>query len=139
MARYYSPSDTNIDKIGIPPDKQVAYPTFTPEQEKAYSDLMNSTVIADYVERNPDMSESDISSYASTLAKTYPLELRVLRKIIRNEVERTKPTRLYDLDYDLQLNEALRILKEEDFKSLIKHTKTLKELQAESSSEKSNK
>ena len=139
VARYYSPSDTNIDKVGIPPDKEVAYPTFTPEQEKAYSDLMNSTVIADYVERHPDMTENDISSYASTLAKTYPLELRVLRKIIRNEVERIKPTRLYDLDYDLQLNEALRILKEEDFKSLIKHTKTLKELQAESSSEKGNK
>ena len=136
VARYYSPSDMNIDKIGIPPDKAIAYPIFTPEQEKAYADLMNSTVIADYVEQHPDMDEKAVADYAETLVKTYPLELRVLRKIIRNEVERLKPTRLYDLDYDIQLNEALRILKEEDFATLIKSTKTLKELQEESSAEK---
>ena len=136
VARYYSPSDTNIDKIGIPPDREVAYPTFTPEQETAYSNLMNSTTIADYVESHPDMSEADISDYATVLSKNYPLETRVLRKIVRNEVERLKPTRLYDLDYDLQLKETLRILREEDFFDLIKNTKTLKELQAEKQAEK---
>jgi len=135
VARYYSPSDTNIDKIGIPPDREVSYPTFTPEQETAYANLMNSTTVADYVEGHPDMSEADISDYAAGLSKNYPLELRVLRKIVRNEVERLKPTRLYDLDYDLQLKEALRILKEENFFDLIKNTKTLKELQAEKQAE----
>ena len=36
---------------------------------------------------------------------------------------------LYDLDYDIQLNEAISILKNEKFSDLIKNTKTLKELQ----------
>ena len=61
----------------------------------------------------------------------YPLESRVIRKIIRNEVERTKPSRLYDLDYDVQLNEAIRLLTKDDVKNLIKKTKTLKQLQSE--------
>ncbi|MBR1912766.1 MAG: peptidase S41, partial [Treponema sp.] len=54
------------------------------------------------------------------------------RKIVRNEVERTKKPRLYDLDYDLQLNAALDMFANEDVRALSKSAKTLKEIQAES-------
>lgn len=131
IARYYTPSDTNIDKVGIPPDREIKYPEFTPDEEKAYLDLTKSATIEKYVEAHPNMTEKSIASYAETLQKTYNLELRVLRKVIRNEVERTKPTALYDLDYDTQLNSALKILATEDFNALVKSTKTLKELQQE--------
>ncbi len=131
IARYYTPSDTNIDKIGIPPDLEVKYPEFTEEEEKAFLDLANDNVIAQYVEAHPDMSEAQIASYATTLSVKYKLEKRVLRKLIRNEVEHKKPARLYDLDYDIQLNEALKILNQGNFKTLVKNTKTLKQLQTE--------
>ncbi len=131
IARYYTPSDTNIDKIGIPPDLEVKYPEFTEQEEKAFLDLANENVIAKYVEAHPNMSEAQISAYASSLAVNYKLERRVLRKLIRNEVEHTKPARLYDLDYDIQLNEALKILEKGNFKTLVKNTKTLKQLQTE--------
>ena len=131
VARYYSPSDSNIDKVGIPPDREISYPQFTEEEEQAFVDLMNSEEVADYVEQHPNMTEDDISFYAEQLRKTYPLESRTLRKIIRNETDRTKPSRLYDLDYDLQLNEALYILEHEDFKALMSTTKTLKDLEQE--------
>ena len=85
------------------------------------------------------MSEEDIAAYANVLHLAYPVENRVIRKIIRNEVDRTKPARLYDLDYDLQLNEAIKILKTEDMKALMKSTKTLKQLQAEVKAEQSEK
>ncbi len=131
VARYYSPSDSNIDKVGIPPDREISYPQFTEEEEQAFVDLMNSEEVADYVEQHPNMTEDDISFYAEQLRETYPLESRTLRKIIRNETDRTKPSRLYDLDYDLQLNEALYILEHEDFKALMSTTKTLKDLEQE--------
>lgn len=129
VARYYSPSDTNIDKIGIVPDREVKYPEFSDDEDKAFADLMKSEKISSYVENHQDMTEEDIASYAQSLCQEYPLEERVLRKLIRNEVYRTKPALLYDLDYDLQLNEALRIFAEEDFDALMKDTKTLQELQ----------
>lgn len=138
VARYYSPSDTNIDKVGIKPDKQVSYEEFTEDEEKAYAELMKADVIAPYVENHPTMTEKDISSYAEELYKKYPFDKRVIRKLIRNEYDRTQPARLYDLDYDIQLNEALRILKEEDFSKLMKNTKTLKELEAEAEKEKAS-
>ena len=54
-----------------------------------------------------------------------------MRRLIRIEVGRTKEPQLYDLDFDVQLNAALEILREGNFKKLVKSTKTLKELQEE--------
>ena len=131
MARYYTPSDVNIDKIGIPPDLEVLFPELTDEEEKAYVDLLNSMVIENYVMDHADMNESDISRYAGELAKTYNLTGSLLRRLVRLEVQRTKGTATYDLDYDIQLNAAIDILKNGSFSQLIKNTKTLKDLQDE--------
>ena len=75
------------------------------------------------------MSEDDISVYAKALTYTYKLEEKLLRRLIRIEVERTRDSSLYDLDYDDQLNEAIKIIETEDFEELVKSTQTLKELQ----------
>ena len=137
MARYYTPSDTNIDKIGIPPDQEIAYPKLTEENEKTYAALIESNAIANYVENHPDMTEEQIASFADELKKTYSLDIRLLRRLVRIQATRTKPTALYDLDYDIQLKAALELLdKTKDFKSLVKKTKTLKELQQEAEKEK---
>lgn len=129
MARYYTPSDTNIDKIGIAPDREVAFPPMTETDEKAYADLISADVINSYVDSHPNMTERDIASYAQTLSKTYALDQRLLRRLIRLRVSRLSGTALYDLDYDVQLNAALDILKKENFTTLMRSTKTLKELQ----------
>ncbi|QTQ15516.1 S41 family peptidase [Treponema parvum] len=135
VARYYTPSDTNIDKIGIPPDREVLHPELTEEEEKNFSEMMKENVVAKYVESHPDMSEKDIASYADVLYKKYPFDVRTMRRIIRMEVYRTKGMPSYDLDYDIQLNEAIGILEKENFRELMRSSKTLKELQ-EAASEK---
>lgn len=131
IARYYTPSDSNIDKIGIPPDLEIKYPTLTEEEEKAYSDLMNSNKIDELIEKNPKMTESEIKFNAEELKKTYNLDSRLLRRLIRMQIWRYEPSHIYDLDYDIQLNKALDILKNENFTELVHSTKTLKELQEE--------
>ena len=129
VARYYTPSDVNIDKTGIMPDREVTYPEFSEEEEKAFGELMDSDEISAYVEEHSDMSEADIAAYSEVLEKKYPLEPRVIRKIVRNNVDHTKPMRLYDLDYDIQLNAALDIIKNENFTELMTSSKTLAEMQ----------
>ncbi len=127
MARYYTPSDTNIDKIGIPPDLEILYPEFSEEEALIYVDLLTSDVISDYVQKNQGMSESDITAYAKVLAKDYALEENTLRRLIRMKAY---PDALYDLDFDVQLIEALKILENPDFENLVSSAKTLSELQA---------
>lgn len=128
MARYYSPSDTNIDKIGIAPDREVAFPPMTEADEKAYTSLIKDDAINSYVDAHPNMTEKDIAAFAQTLRKTYPLDERLLRRLVRLRATRTKTAAVYDLDYDIQLNAALDILRNEDFAALMKTTKTLKEM-----------
>lgn len=130
-SRYYTPSGANINKIGIPPDREVLYPVLSEDEEKAYIDLLNSGEIEKYAEDHPDMTLADAEAFAKTLGKTYKLEDRVLRKLVRNQYYRKHTEPLYDLDYDIQLNEAIRIIRKENFNSLMKKTKTIIELQAE--------
>lgn len=131
IAKYYTPSDTNIHGIGIPPDREVLFPEFSEEEEKIYMELLKSEKISKYVESHPGMTEAQIAAYAKQLVKEYRLEERLLRRLIRLEVGKTKPAELYDLDFDLQLNAALDIIKKENFAKLMKNTKTLKQLQEE--------
>lgn len=136
MARYYTPTDVNIDKIGIPPDLEVKnVETMTPEEEEAYTKLILSNIITETVDKNPNMKESDISAEAKKIAKTYPIEERLIRRLLRIQVQRTQPAALYDLDYDLQLCKAIEIIQNGNYNDLLKKTKTLKELQSEVNSE----
>ena len=132
MARYYTPSDMNIDKIGIPPDQEVKnLKEFTPEEEKIYVDLVNSETITKAAESKPNMSEADIAMEAAKIAKDYPLDERLIRRLIRIQVQKTQPSVLYDLDYDLQLNAAIKVVQNKDFETMLQNTKTLRQLQEE--------
>lgn len=132
MARYYTPSDMNIDKIGIPPDLEIKnLKEFTEEEEKLYVDLIKSEIIDKAAESKPNMTEADIALEAAAIAKKYPLNERLIRRLIRIQVQKTQPSVLYDLDYDLQLNEALKVIQSKDYSTMLKNTKTLRELQEE--------
>lgn len=132
MARYYTPSDMNIDKIGIPPDLEIRnLKEFTEDEEKIYVDLIKSEIINKAAESKPNMTEADIALEAAAIAKKYPLNERLIRRLIRIQVQKTQPSVLYDLDYDLQLNEALKVIQSKDYSTMLKNTKTLRELQEE--------
>ena len=132
MARYYTPSDMNIDKIGIPPDLEIKnLKEFTEDEEKTYVDLIKSEIINKAAESKPNMTEADIALEAAAIAKKYPLNERLIRRLIRIQVQKTQPSVLYDLDYDLQLNEALKVIQSKDYSTMLKNTKTLRELQEE--------
>ena len=131
MARYYTPSDVNIDKIGIPPDLEITnMESLTKEQEDNYVKLVEDRVIEKLVEDNSEMTEKQIAEKAKVISNDTKIDARIIRKIIRNQVTKYS-TPLYDLDYDLQLNEAIKIVSNPDFNTLLKKTKTLKQLQQE--------
>lgn len=132
MARYYTPSDTNIDKIGIPPDLEIKNVNdFSKEEEETYVNLINSNIITQTVEKYAGMKESEIAAEAEKIAETYPIDTRLIRRMLRIQVQRLLPAPLYDMDYDLQLHEAIKIVNQSDFNELVKSTKTLKQLQEE--------
>jgi carboxyl-terminal processing protease len=132
-ARYYTPSDVNIDKIGIPPDRLVKFPEYTEADAEKLSELINSNKISSFVGSNPKASAAQIEAFAKTLEKEYSLDIALLKRLVRNEQNRTVIAPVYDLEYDVQLQEAVNILNSGNYRSLMQTTKTLKVLQEEAS------
>jgi len=130
MARYYTPSDANIDKLGIPPDREILLPELSEDEEKALSELFQTTKLADLVGGRDKLSGAEAETLAKELAKSYKVNLRVLKKLVVQEFYRTHISPLYDLEYDNQLKAAVDILLKEDMKALLKTTKTVRELQS---------
>jgi len=130
-AHYYTPSDVNINKIGIPPDREVKFPEYTEENAVKMNELVNSNKIPEFASKNPQASAAQIEAFAKTLEKDYKLDLSLLKRLIRNELNRTVIAPVYDLEYDIQLQEAVNILRNGSYPQLMKNYKTLKALQEE--------
>jgi carboxyl-terminal processing protease len=130
-ARYYTPSDVNIDKIGIPPDREVLFPEFSDEDAEKLNALITDNRIPAFVEANPNADSEAVSAFARELSGAYELDFSLLRRLVRNEQNRTSIAPVYDLEYDVQLREAVDILQQGNYGQLMGTTKTLRELQNE--------
>jgi carboxyl-terminal processing protease len=130
-ARYYTPSDVNIDHIGIPPDRLVKFPEFTDDDSEKLNRLIADNKIPTFVKDNPQATVAQFNNFAQSLAREYKLDLTLLKRLIRNEQNRTVIAPVYDLEYDVQLQEAVDILKGGTYRTLMQTTKTLKALQEE--------
>jgi carboxyl-terminal processing protease len=131
-ARYYTPSDVNIDKVGIPPDREVLFPEFTAEESENLSQLIKARAIPLFVEEHPNAGKAETEAFSQQLQAEYALQALLVDRLIRDEQNRTVISPVYDLDYDIQLQEAVKVLREENFPRLIQSTKTLRVLQEES-------
>ncbi|MDR1506188.1 MAG: S41 family peptidase [Treponema sp.] len=134
-ARYYTPSGVNIDKIGIPPDREVLFPEFSPESAGKLAQLIQENKIPEFVQANPGAQAAKINVFVQELNSLYGLDEGLLRRLVRNEQNRTVIAPVYDLEYDVQLQEAVNILRNGSYGELMKTTKTLKTLQDEADSE----
>ncbi|MDR0320618.1 MAG: S41 family peptidase [Treponema sp.] len=130
-ARYYTPSDANIDKIGIPPDREVRFPEYTEADAEKMNELINANKIPEFAEQNPQATPAQIDVFAQRLRQEYNLDLPLLRRLIRNELNRTSFAPVFDLEYDIQLQEAINIIRTGTFNTLMQTTRTLRALQEE--------
>jgi carboxyl-terminal processing protease len=134
-ARYYTPSDVNIDKIGIPPDREILFPEFTNEDTENLSRLIKANRIPTWVEEHSAADSAATERFSRELAAEFDLDLSLLRRLVRDEQNRTIIAPIYDLEYDVQLQEAVNILRGGSFNALMKTTRTLRDLQEEAAEE----
>jgi carboxyl-terminal processing protease len=130
-AHYYTPSDVNINKIGIPPDREVKITEYTSEDAVKMNELINANKIPEFAGLYPKADAAQVEAFAKTLEKEFNLDLPLLKRLIRNELNRTSFAPVYDLEYDIQLQEALDLIRGGTYQQLMKDNKTLKALQEE--------
>lgn len=112
MARYYTPSGANIDKIGVDPHIVVEEPDLTEEEQDSFARLQREKQIHDFVAATGDPTQREIDDFVDDLrADGIVLNDRYLRRLIRIEVNRVhNRTEVYDLEYDIVLQRAVQEL-----------------------------
>jgi carboxyl-terminal processing protease len=128
-AHYYTPNSVSIDKIGIYPDRMVTFPDFTDADAEKLNRLINDNKIPPFVSENPNATTAQIDAFVRSLEREYGLDSTLIRRLIRNEQNRTVIAPEYDLEYDVQLKEAVNILNSGNFRELLESARSLQELQ----------
>lgn len=114
VAKYFTPGDISIDGIGIEPDKVVKDEDLTDDEKKSMDKLTENSIIEEFVKKYPKPTEKQIKKFIQTLRDDgNVLRERYIRKMIRNQVNKTNNNPpAYDLDYDLELQEAVKYLEQ---------------------------
>ena len=114
MSKYYLPSGRFIDKIGVSPDQEFLPVELDDDQQLTYIELLSEPAVVEWVGENREPSSSQIDLFVGDLqAGAYDLPDRWIRRAVRNEINRqNNVVAPYDLDFDIVLQEAVRMLQQ---------------------------
>jgi carboxyl-terminal processing protease len=129
MARYYTPSDENINKTGIPPDLVAKEDDLTDVQMTSLQKLIDSGEVETYAKQRPEATVDEQNAFAQKLAASgYALPESILRRLVREEFARKSAVPVYDLEFDTALKAAITTLDDPAFATKLAEAKTVKEL-----------
>jgi len=133
MSRYYTPSDANIDKTGIPPDLEVKSPKLSDAQVKQVEELLVSGKIKDWAEKREQATKAEIKAFVASLKlKDFGGYEYLVERMVKDELNRKHFAPVYDLDYDETLRTAIGLFApDKDLKALIGAAKTVRQYQDE--------
>ena len=114
-ALYYTPSGVSIHKVGIEPDEIVNDVELTTEELKVVEKLEEEKIVENFVLEHPEFKEAFNDQAFSIFIKDLEgdgNEIRpiILRRLIKNELEKDEIPSLIDLDYDIQLKHAVDMM-----------------------------
>lgn len=112
IARYYTPADINIDKIGIEPDREVKEPELSDDETESLGRILKENLVSGFIADYPDANATAQRNFIRELKQDgIVLEDRIIKKLVRNEYNRNLDIPpVYDLDFDIILQEAVRMI-----------------------------
>jgi len=116
IARYYTPSGVNIDKVGIAPHQVLKEHELTDAELTEYRKLLDNKTFETFAQANPNANRAAVDAFVTELrAKGVTLETRLLARLTRLELDKVnnRPNPVVDLDFDAVLQEAVRLLRGE--------------------------
>lgn len=111
-ALYYTPSGVSIDNTGIEPDETVKEVEVTKEEMASMEKINELKLIEEFVKDHRSYGEKDFEALMKRLSqRDLTVKPIIVRRLIKNELEKREVPALLDLDYDLQLKHAVNMLK----------------------------
>ncbi len=115
VARFYSPNDVTIDKLGIEPDIKVEETTISDLSEDetiSFIELLGERTIGNYLLENINITEKMINELASSITdQGFILPKDFLLNEIRTRVQRSMENPpVYDINNDKPLIKAIEVI-----------------------------
>jgi len=122
FARYYTPADICIDKIGIMPDIEVKDPPLTRDEEYSFMKLREKELITKFLDKTPAPSPQDLDAFIKDLSsQSIVLDPTLIKRLVKAEINRRANVNpVYDLEFDTVLQKALDVLAKGQVASIIK-------------------
>lgn len=109
VAKYYTPSGELIHKKGIKPDYDVPVEKLSEGDMKNMKILRDRKLLDQFVKKDTEYTPETRASFSQYLAKNdVTLNSRTANYILKDWIYRFKKKQLYDLEFDTQLNEAIK-------------------------------
>ncbi len=111
VAKYYTPSGELIHKKGIKPDYEVPLEKLSESEMKNLKMVRDKKLLDHFVKRETEYTEESKNSFRALLVKNgVTLADKTTNFILKDWIYRFRKKPLYDLEFDLQLNEAVKYL-----------------------------
>lgn len=111
-ALYYTPSGESIHKIGIEPDEVVKEIEITEEESEAIEKINELELVKIFIKDHKKYTKNEFNNFIEQLTqKGITLKPAIVRRLIKNELEKNRIPDLIDLDYDIQLKHSVNMLK----------------------------
>ena len=113
-SHYLTPSGASIDEVGVSPHQELAEPEQSEEEKAELEELFESGRLRTFVRGTADPSAAQTEAFIAELQQSgVDLDARLLRRLVHDEVLRRMPAPpVYDLRFDLVLQEAVRLLRQ---------------------------
>ncbi len=112
-AYYYTPNGRMIHKKGIEPDIEIKFPKLQASDIEHIKKIQKDKVIEKFAKKHKEYNEKNLSALMNELVKKnlYLNKLYVV-KLYKDAINKIKHKKrpVYDLDYDIQLKQAVDIL-----------------------------
>ena len=111
IAKYYTPSGVSIHGIGIQPDYTVTMATISKEEQKQINILLKEKILQNFIDKHSKYDEATRKEFKDVLEKNnIKLSDDTANFILKSEIYRFAKKPLYDLEFDNQLSEAMKII-----------------------------
>ena len=111
IAKYYTPSGVSIHGIGIQPDYTVTMTTISKEEQKQINILLKEKILQNFIDKHSKYDEATRKEFKDVLEKNnIKLSDDTANFILKSEIYRFTKKPQYDLEFDNQLSEAMKII-----------------------------
>ncbi len=113
IAKYYTPSGISIHGKGIEPDYKVESDVISQDEQKQINIMMKKKLLDTFAETHKKYNEETRKQFYEFIKKNnIDLSSKTADYVLKNEIAGISKRPVYDLEFDRQLREALKVINE---------------------------